>query len=262
MADLFLNQAEQYSVSRPNYPQELFHFIASKTPHHDLAWDVGTGSGQATLSVTKIFKNVIATDTSQKQLQYAPKLPNVRYRSTSPAMSAEELERDVAKPDTVDLVTIGQAIHWFDLPTFFQQVKLVLKRPQGVISAWCYTTPQVNDRVDAVFTQFYFVDSRPYWHPGRNLVFDKYESMEFPFLPVDGAEQTGPFEFITEKLMDLDDYLRYAKSGSAYQTALEKGIDLLSEDVIEEFTSAWNEDGSNQKSVKFPVYLRIGKVGK
>ena len=52
MANLFLNQAKQYAATRPAYPMELFEFIASKTPRHDLTWDVGTGSGQAAASVS------------------------------------------------------------------------------------------------------------------------------------------------------------------------------------------------------------------
>ena len=52
MAELFIKQAEQYAEGRPTYPQELFDFIASKTPSHDLAWDVGAGSGQAARSVS------------------------------------------------------------------------------------------------------------------------------------------------------------------------------------------------------------------
>ena len=52
MADLFIKQAEQYAQVRPSYPPEFFEFIASKTPSHDLAWDVGAGSGQAARSVS------------------------------------------------------------------------------------------------------------------------------------------------------------------------------------------------------------------
>lgn len=52
MAKLFIKQAKQYADTRPSYPDDLFQFIASKTPHHDLAWDVGTGSGQAAASVS------------------------------------------------------------------------------------------------------------------------------------------------------------------------------------------------------------------
>ena len=52
MAELFTEQAKQYSEARPSYPPELFQFIASKTPDRDLVWDVGTGSGQAAVSVS------------------------------------------------------------------------------------------------------------------------------------------------------------------------------------------------------------------
>ncbi|GMN74889.1 hypothetical protein TIFTF001_054477, partial [Ficus carica] len=49
--DLFIKQAKQYAENRPDYPKELFEFIASKTPLHGLVWDVGTGSGQAAQSI-------------------------------------------------------------------------------------------------------------------------------------------------------------------------------------------------------------------
>ena len=58
MAELFIKQAEQYAEGRPSYPQQLFEFIASKTPSHDLAWDAGTGSGQAARSVSSFLPSV------------------------------------------------------------------------------------------------------------------------------------------------------------------------------------------------------------
>ncbi|KAK4261217.1 hypothetical protein QN277_004246 [Acacia crassicarpa] len=66
MAEHFLKQAKQYSDSRPSYPSQLFCFIASKTPSHQLAWDVGTGTVQAAQSLAEIYENVIGTDASEK----------------------------------------------------------------------------------------------------------------------------------------------------------------------------------------------------
>ncbi|XP_041026404.1 putative methyltransferase DDB_G0268948 [Juglans microcarpa x Juglans regia] len=262
MSELFIKQAAEYAEGRPSYPSELFEFIASKTPCKDLAWDVGTGSGQAARHLAGIFKNVIATDTSPKQLAFGPRLPNIRYQQTPPTMSAAELERDIASQSSIDVVTIAQAIHWFDLPIFYQQVKWVLKKPHGVIAAWCYTTPEVNDSVDAVFQPFYTIAAGPYLEPPIRLVDEKYKTIDFPFEPVNGADDTGPFDqFVIERLMDLDKYFTYLRSWSAYQTAREKGVELLSDDVIDEFTRAWTEDAQDQKVVKFPIYLRIGRVG-
>ncbi|KAF5938106.1 hypothetical protein HYC85_025612 [Camellia sinensis] len=257
MADLFHKQAKQYAETRPNYPEEVFQFIASKTPSHDLVWDVGTGSGQAAKSLSEIYKNVVGTDTSQKQLDFAPKLPNVKYQCTPPNLSMAELESTVAAQSSVDLLkpSIGSTFR-----TFYQQVKWVLKKPNGVIAPWCYTIPEFDGSFDAVFRQFYS-DSKPYWESVRKLVDDKYRGIEFPFEPVEGADHTGPFEFKTERLMDLDSVFTYIKSWSAYQTAKEKGVELLSNDVVENFKRAWAEDGDDQKVAKFPVHLRIGKVG-
>jgi hypothetical protein len=61
MAELFVNQAGHYAKGRPSYPQELFQFIASKTHCQDLAWDVGTGNGQAARSVSFLFGFKIPT---------------------------------------------------------------------------------------------------------------------------------------------------------------------------------------------------------
>ena len=211
------------------------------------------------LQLAAIYKNVIGTDASEKQLEFAAKLPNVRYQHTPSIMSMAELEQKVAPQGTVDLVTIAQALHWFDRPTFYEQVKWVLKKPHGVIAAWTYNVPRVSDEVDKVFDQFYFDDLGPYWDSARKLVEENYRSIDFPFQPVDGVDHTGPFEFVSETVMDLDQYLTYIRSGSAYQTAKDKGVELLGEDLVEKFKLAWGNAG--RRVAKFPINLRIGRVG-
>jgi len=54
MAELFVKQGKEYADARPSYPPQLFQFIASKTPSHNLVWDVATGSGQAAKSVRSL----------------------------------------------------------------------------------------------------------------------------------------------------------------------------------------------------------------
>ncbi|GMH20192.1 hypothetical protein Nepgr_022033 [Nepenthes gracilis] len=260
-SDLFQKQGKNYSEARPDYPPELFQFIASMTPCHDLAWDVATGTGQAAKSLAEIFKKVIATDVSQDQLQYATQLPNIHYHCTPPTMSTTKLRRIITPKRSVDLVTVAQALHWFDLPKFYEQVKWALKDPNGVVTAWCYTVADVNPEVNSVFHSFNDVDCAPYSYPGRRLVRDKYRSIYFPFDPVDGLDHTGPFEFQAERVMDLDRFFVYVRSMSAYGVARERGVELLSGDVVEKLKRAWMEDGEEEKVVKFPISLRIGRVG-
>ncbi|KAK9671251.1 hypothetical protein RND81_12G016700 [Saponaria officinalis] len=264
MAHLFIKQAKAYAQTRPSYPPQLFHFIASKTQSHDLVWDAGTGNGQAIPPLAEIFKNVIATDTSAKQLLYAPKLPNVKYLKTPPNMSIDETQKLIGPESSIDLVTIAQAIQWFDPAKFYDQVKYLAKKPDGVIAAWCYTTPRIDEKVDSVFQSFYRVDSGPYWEEERKMVDNKYIDLEFPFGPVDGLDHTGPYGFEAQKMMGCEDFIVYIKSLSAYINAKEKNVELLTNEVLEKFKYAWNfgnkNNGNNQKLVKFPIYLRIGKV--
>ncbi|KAM7271938.1 hypothetical protein ACFE04_031152 [Oxalis oulophora] len=261
MAKLFIKQAKQYAEIRPDYPLELFEFIASKTPTHQLVWDVATGSGQAAQSLARLYDKVIATDPNPKLLELAHHLPNVKYQHTSPTMSISELEKMVSTKSSVDLITIAQGLHWFDLPCFYQQAKWILKKPNGMIAAWCYTNPQVNDSVDVTLGRFYNIDSGPYWDSGLNLIDDHYKTIDFPFEPLNGEDDTGPFEFVAEKEMDFEGYLAYLKSWSAYQTAKDQGVELLNDDVVNKFRSGWGGDEDNKKVVKFPIYIRMGRVG-
>jgi hypothetical protein len=51
MADLFTKQASTYALGRAIYSKSLFSYLASLTPNHAVAWDVGTGNGQAAVQV-------------------------------------------------------------------------------------------------------------------------------------------------------------------------------------------------------------------
>lgn len=263
-AGLFDRQAREYADGRPQYPPELFSFIATHTPHRRLAWDVGTGSGQAALSLCEIFESVIATDVSEQQISYAPRRPNIKYAVTPRAMSVEELESTVAAEGSVDLVTVAQALHWFDLETFYGHVKHVLRKPGGVFAAWCYREPVVNPSVDRVFEDLYGPSLLPFWDPARRLVDDEYASLSFPFRGVvqEGSEEgewtTAPIKFWAKKEMGLDGFMTYLRSWSPYQTAKATGVDLLDEQMVARFKDAWG--GIEVKTISWPVFLRIGIV--
>ena len=47
VADYFSTIASGYADYRPNYPAELFEWLAKQTKEHDLAWDCACGNGQA-----------------------------------------------------------------------------------------------------------------------------------------------------------------------------------------------------------------------
>jgi len=114
--DQFSELAGKYSRYRPGYPEALFEYLASIAPGKDLAWDCGTGSGQAALVLTEHFRRVIATDASREQIANAFSHPQVEYR-------VEEAEQVSIASGSVDLVTVGTAVHWFEFDRFFTEVR-------------------------------------------------------------------------------------------------------------------------------------------
>ncbi|KAL0917528.1 hypothetical protein M5K25_012594 [Dendrobium thyrsiflorum] len=263
MANLFRKQAQNYAASRPSYPPELFRYIASKCPGRRLAWDVGTGSGQAAAALSSIINSVVATDVSPEQLSHTPsQIPNIRFILTPPSLPLADLHRIVAPPASIDLITVAQALHWLDLPAFYAQARSMLVSG-GVMAAWCYTGAVIGggrSRADEIYRQIY-AESGPFWAEERRLVEEGYVGVEFPFRPVEGEEGTGPVVgFAAEREMTAADFLEYVRSWSAYQTAREKGVELLTEEIVEELGRAWGDDGEEIRTVKFPISLRIGRL--
>ena len=105
--DHFSKQAAGYAKFRPRYPQKLFEYLGRVAPSRQLAWDCGTGNGQAAVGLASLFDRVMATDASEKQISNAQAHQRVNYR-VAPA------EESGIQSGTVDLITVTQALHWFD----------------------------------------------------------------------------------------------------------------------------------------------------
>jgi hypothetical protein len=180
-------------------------------------------------------------------------------------MSLEELESTVGEEGSVDLVTVAQALHWFDLHTFYGHVKHVLRKPGGVFAAWCYREPVVNPSVDRVFEEV-FRASAPFWDPARQMVDEEYATLCFPFPErcPGGLRRrrvdNGSHKILGKEGDGVGGYLTYLRSWSAYQTAKATGVDLLDEQTVARFKDAWAESDEDVKTVSWPVFLRIGVV--
>ncbi|KAK2977887.1 hypothetical protein RJ640_022678 [Escallonia rubra] len=258
MAGLFDKQAEIYLDARPNYPSEWYKLLADRTPFHSLAWDVGTGSGQAALGVAEHYEQVIGSDLSEAQLKCAMPHPRVKYIHTQLSMSDDELVTLLGGEGSVDLVTVAQAVHWFDLPRFYSLVKCVLRKPGGMLAVWGYNDILVSPMFDLVMKRFH--DSTlPFWHPDIQYIFDGYRTLPFPFEDVGLGIEGKPLQLDIPKQLSFDGFVGMVRSWSAVITAKERGIDLLSEEVVKEFESAWG--GSKLiRSVAYKAFMLAGKV--
>src|SRR5690606_31269747 len=126
-APLFSGHATTYAAYRPTYPPALLAWLEQQAPGCQHAWDEGTGNGQVAIAPAETFGAVLATDTSETQLPAAAAHPRVTYRQAT---------YDSGLPDrSVELVTVGQALHWFDLDAFFAELRRVLV-PGGFFAAF------------------------------------------------------------------------------------------------------------------------------
>jgi len=243
--DHFSSHAAIYRDARPDYPPALYEFLASVSPSTERAWDAGCGNGQASVALAEHFDEVIATDPSAEQIANATGRPDIRYR-------VEPAEQSSLDRASVDLVCVAQALHWFDLARFHEEVHRVLK-PRGVVAFWTYADCRVDAAVDAQKNRVYVDLTGPYWPPERALVESGYASLPFPFERI----ATPRFELCMQ--WDVEHYLGYLRSWSAtqrYIRALEQDpVSLVEADL----RAAWGEP-DRVREVRWDFHLHCGRV--
>lgn len=250
MKDNFENQAsfsiqsDRYARYRPSYPPELFAYLASVSATQERALDCATGNGQAAIAIADYFAEVVAVDASPEQIQQAIAHPRVRY-----AVSAAETLDFPAR--SFDLITVAQALHWFDLPAFYRRVRYLAK-PQGAIAVWAYGLPSISPSADAIIQKFLLDPIDPYWGPGNRLIFDRYRSLDFPFV------ELSPPAFAINVQWTLDQLLGYFGTWSALKRykASERADPMPA--LKTELERVW---GANQpKTATMDLYLRVGRL--
>jgi SAM-dependent methyltransferase len=240
--DHFSKQAADYAKFRPRYPQKLFDYLGSIVPSRQVAWDCGTGNGQAAVGLASVFDHIIATDASERQIANAQSHNLVDYR-VAPA------ENSGIESETLDLIMVAQALHWFDLRRFYGEVRRVLKN-NGVFAASAYNLLHVDPAVDAIVNRYYYDVVGPFWPPERKLV-EQFADLRFPFREVDAPK----FEMTAQWNLDhLRGYLQTWSSTQRFIAA--KGSDPL-EQITDELRAAWG-DSRKIRNVTWPLVLRIG----
>lgn len=240
--DHFSKQAADYAIFRPGYPRELFDCLGSIAPSRQLAWDCGTGNGQAAVRLVSVFDRVIATDASERQIANALPHEHVEYRVAA-------AENSGIQSGTIDLIMVAQALHWFDLARFYAEARRALK-PNGVVAASAYNLLHIEPAIDEVVNRYYNEVVGPFWPPERELV-EQFADLSFPFHEIDPPK----FQMTTQ--WNLDHLLGYLRTWSSTQRFIvAKGSDPL-EQIADELRRAWG-DSQQTRKVIWPLILRIG----
>jgi len=241
--DHFSTQSADYAKYRPRYPKALYDFLFSHTKEKKIAWDVATGNGQVAIELAEQFEKVIATDASESQISHATSHPKVIYKVS--------MAENSGLPDGIaDLITVGQALHWFDFEKFFGEVKRAAK-PGCFFAAWGYKLHHITPEVDKVTTRFYEEIVGPYWPRERTFVDHGYSNIPFPFQLV----ETPSFELHWR--WNINELLGYLSTWSSTQLYIKyKGQNPL-ELIEDDLQQAWGNP-LEELEVIWPIFMKAG----
>jgi SAM-dependent methyltransferase len=243
-ADHFTPVAEAYAACRPAQPPEVVAYAASLAPRRGVAWDCGTGNGQAAVGLAAFFERVVATDASAAQIARAIAHPRVEYRVARAEASA--------LPDaSVDLVTVAQALHWFDLDGFNREV-LRVAAPGAAIVVWSYLWTTTDDPdVDALLQELARETLAEDWPAEIGLIAEEYRTIPFPFREL----TTPPFVFTAS--WTLPELLGFVRTWSGTARHVRRtGRDPVA-DAEPRFLRAWG-DPAVRRVIRWPIAMRAG----
>lgn len=244
MKDLFSQDSALYKQARPTYPQYIIQEILKHVPERYFAWDCGAGSGQFTQLLAPYFEQVVATDLSASQLQSAPYFENVSYQ-------VQAAEQTSFSNRSFDLITVAQAIHWFDFDRFYAEVHRTLKI-DGLFAVIGYGVIEIEDeRVNAMVQELYNHKLADFWDVERRYIDEGYQTIPFPF------EEILVSTFFMRYRWTSTQLLQYLSTWSAIKHYKNQCNDEPLEALFEYF-----EDIDQEFDINFPVYLRLGKLEK
>ena len=196
-----------YALARPHYPAALFEWIAGQSPARDAVWDCATGNGQAAVGLAAHFTRVEATDIAPSQVEHGLPHPRVRY-------SAQPAEASGFAAGSFDTVTVAQALHWFDFPRFWDEVRRVA-RPGAFFCAWGYAWFRYGEEVEAALVRPVLALVEPWWAANNGILWDGYGDVDiaFPFRRI----AAPAFEIVHDT--DAAGVAAYVRTWSAFKRA-------------------------------------------
>jgi SAM-dependent methyltransferase len=240
----FSDKSDLYASARPTYPAALYEFLRVQCEDLENCWDCATGTGQAAIALADIFDHVEASDVSAEQVAHAVAHARVNY-------SVQAAEKTDYADHSFDLITVAQALHWFDFQPFWLEVDRVLK-PGGVFATWFYSWFRINDEIDAVIQSHLLDVIEPYWAAQNRLAWDHYREVDFPLAEIPAP--TIPLNFDWQ----LDQVLAYVGTWSATRRCLDKQGDGFFDEFVSAMYAAWGSP-LQTRQVEMDFFVKVGR---
>lgn len=156
----FKTQGINYDKFRPRYPPSFIERCLSSIKHKNRYLDVATGTGQLLFAIAPHFLQSRGVDISKNMLEAAEKArltfqdkhPNVHVE-----LGKEEVMNIPVPEQKYDLITVGQAIHFFPGEAPLLKLRSLLAEG-GNLTVFGYVVKEVlskNPQEDVIFNNFY-----------------------------------------------------------------------------------------------------------
>ena len=114
----FSGLQKDYEAARPQYPLAALELVKQHCQSPSLICDIGCGTGKLTRQLGALFPNteILGFDINTDMVSAAQNVggAGIRY-AVSPAKDLP------LAGDSADIITVAQAVHWFDRPAFFRE---------------------------------------------------------------------------------------------------------------------------------------------
>lgn len=149
--NLFTGKAEVYDAARPGYPDAAIEYILSLAPPNAVFADIGAGTGKFTELLARRGAQVFAVEPNADMVvrlaTVSAAFPNVKIIS-APA------EATTLPDKSVDVITVAQALHWFEPEAFMAECRRVARpgcvlvsiynvMPGGSSPGYCASTQKI-----------------------------------------------------------------------------------------------------------------------
>lgn len=243
----FNGKAALYEQFRPGYPLSFFkelitQLVKKKDP---IIADIGAGTG--------IFTNVLS-NISQKLIAVEPndEMRDILKRNFSNGCLCikGQAENTGLSNNSVDLITVAQAFHWFDPIAFGEECKRILKKNGLVMLIWNSREQESNlNRETARISKKYCSNFQGF-SGGINI-----EKLELPSFFTSGYERysfSNPLKLTKEQFIGRNLSASYAP----------KKEDASYDGFVEELSDLYETNSSSEHFIIVPndVHVFVGTI--
>jgi SAM-dependent methyltransferase len=230
-------QINNYDATRPKYTPQIFKEIITKTKEFNNYLDIACGTGQLLIPISSYFKKSVGIDISAEQIKKAnenSKSNLSTYCYTTDVYNVLDVlvnENHIKEDETkiLDLITIGQAFHWFEEEKLLNFIVDKLLLPNGLLVITGYKKQhfKVGDKLFIPFENF-IKKLKPYFECDVEFNDSGYERTDF----------TKYFSNVEKKFFEeecqltIQNLIKFIKSWSGYFNYLKNNHDDPAEELL------------------------------